>query len=151
MNFFNMPQETTNASLTNHNAEYIHRTCDMFRKFFWNLQSLKYWDQILLKLTKFEWLRPKILEIWIFWLYSFSKVLLFLLAVFWGLLFRQLYRKIYQIHELSVHDCQKLEKSCLKSKHTISSKFGENILFFAIFIPIHLIYLPNFGPNLQKP
>ena len=43
------------------------------------------------------------------------------------------------------------EKSCLKSKQTISSKFGEDILILAIVIPIDLIYLPNFGPNLQKP
>ena len=32
--FLNMPQETTNASLTNYNTKYIYRTCDMFRKLF---------------------------------------------------------------------------------------------------------------------
>ena len=63
----------------------------------------------------------------------------------------QLYRKIFNVHELSVHDCKVLEPGCLKSKQTISSKFGEDILILAIVIPIDLIYLPNFGPNLQKP
>ena len=63
----------------------------------------------------------------------------------------QLYRKIFNVHELSVHDCKVLEPGCLKSKQTISSKFSSIILFLVMFLQTDLTFLPKFGQNLQKP